>query len=417
MRERQLRWLQLVYNLPGLVGDVHRAVAWKGDKWIEPSHPFRAALRSVKWSVRRNHACLRAGAWPSIEPEHSYPGDIVLEPEDTFPLEGSVFTDGSVVMDGGAAAVQGEEEDLRTCKVLAPRSSTHCELIALTLALELAPPQVLTDSLASLLLLKHWGSWPPRKILCYTDRLEVRRLVHMAHCLVTPPVLGKVKAHDESGIRLGHPRAKGNDAADRWAKQAATVTGHPLWPTESREYGDPVELLDTSGEVVMHVEKALAMAWWQRRQRSRARARPFLEQLFPIDVPVDWNLSTLVFKRPVVRGDLFVHTVTPAVIKWMARVRAGCLTSRARLVGHGLASGSAQCLCCGEAEEDEFHILAGCKATGTSDWHFLLSEAWRAAAQGCGVDAPLPPLKKLGGPDRLLYQQKFFLQRFTPGGV
>ena len=49
-RERQLRWLQLVCNMPGLVGEVHRLVAWDGDAWVEPNRAFRSALRAVSQS-------------------------------------------------------------------------------------------------------------------------------------------------------------------------------------------------------------------------------------------------------------------------------------------------------------------------------------------------------------------------------
>ena len=55
MRERQLCWLQLLANLPGLVGYVHRHLAW-----VEPTPALQAALKSVRWSIRRNPHCLRA---------------------------------------------------------------------------------------------------------------------------------------------------------------------------------------------------------------------------------------------------------------------------------------------------------------------------------------------------------------------
>jgi len=198
VRERQLHWLQLVVNLPGLVGEVHRMVAWAGDEWVEPCRAFRAALQAVGWTVRRNRACLRAVGWPVVAAEASYPGEVRLVPEDCFPEEGAGFTDGSVSGCGGAAAVEPSGEVVRAVRVLSPRSSTHCELVALALALALEPPplQVLSDSLVSLRLLERWGTYPARRVLGCQDRMEVRPVVHAAECLASPPLLMKVKAHD-----------------------------------------------------------------------------------------------------------------------------------------------------------------------------------------------------------------------------
>ena len=94
--------------------------------------------------------CLRAQVWPEVMAEAGYPGEVLLHPVDDFPMLGAVFTDGSVCQTGGAAAVRPEEEEVRTRRVPTPRSSTHCELVALLLALELSPTQILTDSLAAL---------------------------------------------------------------------------------------------------------------------------------------------------------------------------------------------------------------------------------------------------------------------------
>ena len=162
MRDRQLRWLQLMANLPGLAGLVHRAVAWRGGRWQEPTKALQAALLAVGWTMRRNSECLRAQRWPAVDAESSYPGEVLLQPVDDFPLCGALFTDGSVCgVHGGAAAVQPEEEEVLAARVLQPRSSTHCELVALTLALFAEPPHVLTDSLVALQMLRGWGTWAP----------------------------------------------------------------------------------------------------------------------------------------------------------------------------------------------------------------------------------------------------------------
>ena len=90
-------------------------------------------------------------------------------------------------------------------------------------------------------------------------------------------------------------------------------------------FGDPVELLDAVGTPILEVQEALGKVWWACRRRSRAWARPWLERLYPQDVQLDWAASTGVFRRPKVVGNTFVHGVHAAVIKWIARVRAGCL--------------------------------------------------------------------------------------------
>ena len=83
------------------------------------------------------------------------------------------------------------------------------------------------------------------------------------------------------------------------------------------------------------------------------------------------------------------------MIKWLARVRAGCLASRARLVGHGLEQGLPQCLCCGAEAEDDEHLLTGCPATGSQDWPALVAEAWAVAAKAVGVGVPMPPVSTM----------------------
>ena len=121
-----------------------------------------AALRSIGWSVRRNPSCTRSLPWPAVLPELSYPGTISLQPVDSFPPPSAVFTDGSILQSGGAAAVQPDTEIAVSVRVDRPRSSTHCELVALGLGLRLDPPPplLLTDSLVSLQLLQSWGPAP-----------------------------------------------------------------------------------------------------------------------------------------------------------------------------------------------------------------------------------------------------------------
>jgi hypothetical protein len=61
---------------------------------------------------------------------------------------------------GEVAAVHPETGLTVVCRcVVSPRSSSHCELIALGLALEMDAPQVLAVSLMSLDLVWGWGTW------------------------------------------------------------------------------------------------------------------------------------------------------------------------------------------------------------------------------------------------------------------
>ena len=124
MRCRQFRWLQLVANLPGLVGDVHREVACLSGAWEQLSMSLRASLGDVGWRVVRNEACLRAVRWPFLLQEVAYGREIRLVPVDDVPEGWAVFTDGSVSgRSGGAAAVMPDRDEVRQLRVLAPRAA------------------------------------------------------------------------------------------------------------------------------------------------------------------------------------------------------------------------------------------------------------------------------------------------------
>ena len=180
LRQRQVCWMQLLYNSPGMVGDVHRFVAWDGDTWCEPSAAVRSAMKSLGWSVQRNKECARARGWPRLQPELGYLGQISVTPVDDFPQPGAMFTDGSLGRAGGAAAVREFEEEVVTARVTSPRSSTHCELVALALAMQLCPPEIHSDSLAALTMLGRWRAWPTRKVIECRDRMEVRLVLALA---------------------------------------------------------------------------------------------------------------------------------------------------------------------------------------------------------------------------------------------
>jgi hypothetical protein len=339
--------------------------------------------------VRRNSACLRSTNWPLLAAEAHYPGPVELTPQDTFEHFDAVFTDGSLATHGGAAAFSAHMNTTLLAHIPDARSSTHCELVALSLALSLSPSQVLTDSLVSLQLIRRWGSRSVAQVLSCADRTEVRRFIHLARQLPQPPLLEKVKAHDTKAIDAGHPKAVGNDIADRAAKHATSASTSPPWLCPTGLFSDPVELVDAAGMVVLDVQDRVATDWWATKRRSFVG---FKAQVYPVDVPIDWPNSSGIFRRPIVSGTQFSHPAPRATIKWIARIRCGCLATRERLHRHYVhspdpAMSSATCPCCLSAVEDDVHMLAGCPATGTVDSLALLQSAWR----DCSTSVPPPP--------------------------
>ena len=81
----------------------------------------------------------------------------------------------------------------------------------------------------------------------------------------------------------------------------------------------------------------------------------------------------------------------PAVVKWVARVRSGCLATQARRLRCRWVD-SALCPCCADAEEDDRHLLAACPATGSSDWPTALPALWQSVADACRLAVPPPPV-------------------------
>ena len=335
-----------------------------------------------------------ASSWPLLTPETSYPGDIVLTPDDTtFPDVLAIYTDGSLsATSGGAAAVSTATapEQVTTSHVLAPRSSTHCELVALNLALRLQPPAILTDSLASLSMLRWWGTWSTARTLACPDRVELREAIHTASLAPIPATLEKVKAHQEAALAAGWPKAVGNDLADTWAKRAAMAPDSQRWVPDFLRFGDPVELVDASGLVVLDILSAFQQAWWVRSQQRVVARRPLMNALYPPGLAIDWTATSGIFRRPTVSGGAFVHAAKPKVIKWLSRVRAGCLASGDRLHRHGQLRSSPGCLLCSAELEDDLHVLLGCPTTGSVDWAAGLHEVWQSVANAVAPTAAPP---------------------------
>jgi hypothetical protein len=130
---RRLRWLQALANHAGLLGRLHRHLACPGSVWSEPSAPLVCALSYLGWRVRRNTHALGTSKWPALDPEPTYSGQIRYDPDDAPAPAGAVWTDGSVGSSGGAAALQWHSDICFQRQVPQPRSSTHCELVALNL--------------------------------------------------------------------------------------------------------------------------------------------------------------------------------------------------------------------------------------------------------------------------------------------
>ena len=182
MLSRRLKWLAVIANMPGLVGSLHRFLATTpGPSSREPSAALAAALAEAKWKVVRNLASSQGRRWPLVDPEPSFDGDIFLEPREEVAPQDTVWTDGSLGDSGGAAAFQADSDLSLKCHVPFPRSSTQCELVALTLVAHFLrqPPLVLTDSLCTLQLLRSWGFRSTSKVLCCPERAEVRPFLAM----------------------------------------------------------------------------------------------------------------------------------------------------------------------------------------------------------------------------------------------
>ena len=401
VRLQQLRWLQLLANSTGLAGTIHRAVAYPSaaTTWREPSRALRSALKHFNWQIVRNLRCQRSTTWPRLLPEPSFLGTVLLSPSTDAPEPQAVYTDGSLATSGGGSAVwQPDTEETFMLHVPAARSSTQCELVALTLAMQLLPMQVLSDSLCALQLVRRWPEYSDARRLACPDRVEVRELLAATRACLCPPILEKVRAHDERGVQLGDPKALGNDAVDAFAKRAAagetSRSVQPLPPDRLLgPFGDPVVLLDHNGSPILSAVRSVPSAFWRRSRATWSARRPRLrlDMLFPQDLEFDWQASVGIFRRPVILKGAFSHRVAPRVIKWISRMRCGCLATRDRLQRKELIT-SAGCLCCGAALEDDLHVLTGCPATGSADYLALLREAWTAAVTTSKLRAPLPPL-------------------------
>eukprot|EP00667_Euglena_gracilis_P024299 EG_transcript_27869 len=235
------------------------------------------------------------------------------------------------------------------------------------MAVEASAPHIVTDSLTSLQTLAGWHLLPLSRVLRSPLRPLVRQIISAASSRSTAPLLEKVRAHDTAAIEAGHPKAAGNDSADFWAKEAALGRAASTWSPPPPCFDDPVLLQDASGSIIYDLPAAFAQAWWLRcRAAWEKRSAVRLLVLYPASAPIAWPASTAIFRRAVAIPAGFTHPVSPAAIKWVARVRTGCLATQDRLHRHRLGAPSPVCLCCRSPVEDDVHVLTGCPATGSA---------------------------------------------------
>jgi ribonuclease HI len=383
VRKRQLSWLQVLLNGGGLVGWVHRRVCGLqvrgGIRWHERTVALQQALDAMGWKVVVNRGSARARAWPALEPEPTFRGQVLLKPCGEEAGAVAAWTDGSLRgSQGGAAAllsVQGVETRTTMVAVADARSSTQCELVALGLAVGLHPEVVYSDSLTSLHLIRRWGQTSTAGALRCADRVEVRAFIIGCERRGVWPVLEKVKAHDAEGCSAGDVKALGNDRADALAKEA--VDAERAWkaPVEADDAGWFVR---GHGIRVANVDEEAERAWWMNQRKDLITRRPWMEGLYGVEV--DWEVSCWAFRAALGKGGYF-YPVQPSAVKWLARVRSGALATRARLFKTKLRA-SPECELCEHPTEDDAHAVMGCPATGADRWKDAVLREWETAAQG-----------------------------------
>ena len=115
---RQLPWLHLVANHPGLVGAVHRLVACQHDVWQEPTVALASAQEAVGWRVRRDGLPAYTGL------AYNAPRAVVSRAHGAASMD--CFTEpGAVSRVGGAVEVKMDEEVVRTAWISLPNSILH----------------------------------------------------------------------------------------------------------------------------------------------------------------------------------------------------------------------------------------------------------------------------------------------------
>ena len=327
IRSRQIRWIQELSNSNNIIGRLHRALAtWFVGSWThfwgEPTASLRSALADLGWDIRPRDIPFRS-FWPALEEEPALTAQVITEPRPGIIPEDAFFTDGSIGVRGGGAASVAVNPNASIgcgslCHIPSPRSTTHCELVGIRLAVSSGAKAVFSDSLAALLTIRDWETWPVSRRLKCADRTEVRAILHNASGQLH--LLEKVKAHRTDGEASSDPRVAWNDRADCEAKWAASdCTDTPVWVEQTR-FADQVQILDERGRWIVNLPETLRNRWWEIGRLQIGRRRPeTLGLLYPPDVDFEWRCSNRAFRGPLVRGDRWVYFVSPAALRWTAR--------------------------------------------------------------------------------------------------
>ena len=123
-----------------------------------------------------------------------------------------------------------------------PQSSTHCELVALTLVSRIQS-LVLTDSLSALHLIAFWGRWSARTTFSRPDHTVVRHFLSL-WTGTPPPMFEKMKAHDDAAVSAGSVKAMGNADVETLATQAASPSVEPY--SSDPRFADAVQFYTLS---------------------------------------------------------------------------------------------------------------------------------------------------------------------------
>ena len=366
--------------------------------WFEPTLSLRNALTELGWEIRLKLPL--PASWPVLEEEPPLAAEVVLTPRSGEIPDDSFFTDGSVGIHGGGAAAVAVTPKPTTgagsiLHLPSPRSATHCELVAIRMAVRSGAKAIFSDSLAALATIRDWRTWPVRRQLRCVDRAEVRAILHHADGQLG--LLEKVKAHRTDEEAFSDPKALWNEAVDKEAKLAASANS-PLWDEQSC-FSDPVQMVGENGEWILNVPNAILARWWSIGRSKAAERRPdTLGLLYPAGVEFDWHSSNRAFRAPFVRGDQWIFLVSRASLKWTARARCGALASTAR---RSKTDGRAEiipdpiCPLCGTAVEDDIHMITSCPATHTASVLEAITNVWRASLRALGAPDALPSLETL----------------------
>ena len=390
---RQLRWALTINNSETVVGEVRRAVcnpSGEDGAWDEINPGVARTLREHRLMFASNTSSSRVTEWPSTSEEQRFTGTVEREPINNTSMEeafgdegihGVVWTDGSVSgSNGGAAAFRMEDDRRVLVKVPNARSSSHAELVGMINALTLEPRVIVTDSLVSMSWIDNWGKGRMKEGRC-RERWLVREFI------ATAPGNGlrlvKVKAHEDAAADQGDVAAMGNCKADSLAKTA--VEDGVEWIGDQR-FLDTVRLLSAeSGVEVDDIRALVSDRRWRARLARLVQRRGWMDELYRVEA--DWSVSGWCFRMPKVRNGIFVYNAPPLDLKWPARIRCGALGTLDRVFRKAEDATLRGCRMCGNAKEDEEHVLFDCVASGVDTWLDAMQFAWAEAAK----EGDVPP--------------------------